>query len=76
VTPTGSAARPRRVTLCISKPPVRRDAGVGAILAHEVSIRVRRSQPFSMRQKCNVTRRTSAHDRKLSRVSHPRHEGP
>jgi hypothetical protein len=34
--PTGSVVRPRRVSPCISWPPVRRDAGAGAVLTHEV----------------------------------------
>jgi hypothetical protein len=36
VAPAGSVARPRRVTPCAREPPVRRDAGVGAVLTHEV----------------------------------------
>jgi hypothetical protein len=50
--PAGSAARPRRVILCISKPPVRCDAG--AVLTHEVKLRYANPDHFPMRQNCNV----------------------
>jgi len=50
VTPTGSVVRPQRVSPCISRPPVRRDAGVGAVLTHEAFRKGRELQPFSKEQ--------------------------